>query len=815
MSIAPPAHSPRTQLGHFRLLEKIGAGGMGEVYRARDEHLQRDVAIKLLPAGSLDDSVARARFRKEALALSRLNHPHIATIHDFDTEGGVDFLVMEFVPGLGLRDKLARGPLAEPEVVRLGAELAEAMAAAHQHGVIHRDLKPENLRITDDGRLKVLDFGVSKLTFAIGGSASAAAQPTAATVEMNIPPEDGMAGTLPYMAPEQLKNEKIDERTDIWAAGVLLYEMATGHRPFVSSSGGLAAAILREFPISPRQFRPELSPALETVILKCLEKEPARRYQSARELLAALETLTSGPRLGLKAIMPPRRLRGVWMAVMAICALAGVVSAAYYLRSKSNEGAAAAPLIRSLAVLPLANLSGQSDQDYLADGMTEALITDLARIGALKVISRTSCMRYKNSGKAVPEIARELGVDAVIEGSVLRVGDRVRVTAQLLHGASDRHLWAASYDRDFKDVLALQSELAERIVQQIQLRLGSEEQGRLRQRREVSPAAYDLWLRGNYLGIKTDEVSYRKRIDLYRRAVEIDPKFAPAHATLSFAYISMTTWNYAPPPQACGDAEREARQALALDDQLASAHTALSDVLFYCRWNFPEAEREIKTAIQLSPNYSFAHYEYAFFLALMRRFDEAIVEAKFARTLDPASPRARNGLGYVYYYARRYDEAIPELQSVLEIEPSFRMARVVLSMTYALQGKSAEAFGQRMAVLGNDTDPQYMANLRAAFARGGLPAVARVRVQHTLELSHKKYIPPTTIAGLYLEAGEPDACLDWLEKAYTERDVQVLDVNGDPRFDAIRLNPRFQQLTRRLGFSASAEAAGQAGSAGN
>jgi TolB-like protein len=474
----------------------------------------------------------------------------------------------------------------------------------------------------------------------------------------------------------------------------------------------------------------------------------------------------------------------------------------YYWRGKSKENSAPAPLIRSLAVLPLANLSGQSDQDYLADGMTEALITDLAHIGALKVISRTSCMRYKNSGKAVPEIARELGVDAVIEGSVLRVGDRVRVTAQLLHGASDRHLWAASYDRDFKDVLALQGELAERIVQQIQLRLGSEAQGR-RQRREVSPEAYDLWLRGNYVGQKTDEASSRKRIELYRRAVEIDPSFAPAHATLSFAYITMTTWNFAPPSQACGDAEREARQALALDDQLASAHTALAAVLFYCRWNFPEAEHEIKTAIQLSPSYSSAHYDYAFFLALTRRFDEAIVEAKLARTLDPASPRIRNGLGYMYYYARRYDEAIPELHSVLEIEPDFRLAHILLSFTYTLQGKPQEAFRERLTVIetGSDVDPQYIANLRAAFARGGLAPVARLRLQRMLEDSRKRYIPPTTLADMYLEVGDTDTCLDWLEKAYALRDVEVLDINADPRFDAARDHPRFRQLTRRLGFS--------------
>jgi serine/threonine-protein kinase len=331
----------------------------------------------------------------------------------------------------------------------------------------------------------------------------------------------------------------------------------------------------------------------------------------------------------------------------------------------------------------------------------------------------------------------------------------------------------------------------------------------------VSPEAYDLWLRGNYVGEKSDEASFRKRIELYRRAIQIDPSFAPAHATLSFAYTGLTSWNFAPPSQACGDAEREARQALALDDQLASAHSALADVLFYCRWNFQEAEREIKTAIQLSPSYSAAHYEYAFFLALMRRFDEAIVEAKFARTLDPASPRARNGLGYIYYYAHRYHEAIPELQSVLEIEPSFRMTHTVLSMAYALQGKPEEAFRERMALIttSGNADPRYIANLNAAFARRGLPSFSRQRLQHTLELSRTKYFPPTGIAILYLQAGETDACLDWLEKAYVLHDVELLDVNADPQFDPLRQFPRFQQLIRRIGFGALPDS--QAAAAGN
>jgi serine/threonine-protein kinase len=801
MASAPPAQ--RSQIGHFRLLEKIGAGAMGEVYRAHDEHLQREVAIKLLPSGALHDSSERARFRREALALSKLNHPNIATIHDFDSDGELDFLVMEFVPGMGLREKISAGALPEPEAVRLASELAEAMAAAHQHGVIHRDLKPENLRVAADGRLKVLDFGVAKLVPPKTPSGvPTPAAPLASTTELEtFLLQEGIAGTVPYMAPEQLKNEEVDERCDIWAAGVLLYEMTTGRRPFAAAGLALATSILQDAAVPPRQLRPQLSPALEAVILKCLEKEPARRYQSARELLAALDTLRRPLPPAPAKIVPRRRL---WYAGITALGLCLLVAAVFLFRHFRRQSAESLPTIRSLAVLPLANLSGKPDQDYLADGMTEELITDLAHIGALKVVSRTSCMRYKNSGKAVPEIARELGVDAVIEGSVLRVGNRVRVTAQLLHGPTDRHLWAGSYDRDFKDVLALQGELAERIAQEIRLRLSADARNRLRQRREVSPESYELWLRGNYLLDKPNEASFRKAIELYSRASEIDPSFAPAHATLAFAHLSTTTWNYAAPAQPCADAEREARQALALDDQLAEGHTALADVLFYCQWNWPEAEREIKTAIDLSPNYVGAHYDYAFFLALMRRSDDAVREIQLARSLDPVSPRIRHSVGYIYYYARRYEEAVPHFQAALEMEPSLLLAHTMLAMIYARQGNAEAAFRERLAALAATTDPRYVADLRAAFAQGGLRAVAQLRLQRALQRSRETFVPPTTIASLYLESGNPEQCLTWLEKAYALRDVQLLDINADPRFESLGEKPRFQQLVRRLGFSAPA-----------
>jgi len=400
------------ELGHYRIVEKIGAGGMGEVYRAQDKHLGRDVAVKVLPPGTLSDESARKRFREEALILSKLNHPNIATIHDFDTQAGADFLVMEYVPGVTLSERLATGPLPEREVACLGGQLAEGLAAAHERGVIHRDLKPGNLRLTSDGRLKILDFGLAKLVQPVSGDART----------QSLSETRALAGTLPYMAPEQLKGERVDARSDLWAVGIALYEMATGRHPFEGkTSTAVTDQILHAPAPALQELQPRLSSRLADIILKCLEKDAENRYQSAKELQVDLRRLTS------------------------LMSTASAAVAATRKRTRPRR-------IRSVAVLPLTNLSRDSEHEYFADGMTEALICDLAKLRAVKITSRTSVMRYKGSTMPLPQIADELNVDAVVEGSVIRVGPRVRITAQLIHAASDTHLWAESYDRDFEDV---------------------------------------------------------------------------------------------------------------------------------------------------------------------------------------------------------------------------------------------------------------------------------------------------------------------------------------------------------------------------
>src|ERR1019366_1589381 len=464
------------RLGHYLVVERIGAGGMGEVYRARDEHLDRDVAIKVLPPKTFSDDSARKHFRTEALALSKLNHPNIATIHDFDTQQEIDFLVMEYVSGVTLSERIANHALPEKECTRLGLQLVEGLAAAHEQRVIHRDLKPNNLRLTPDGRLKILDFGLAKL-----------AQPATPEADTESETRTG-AGTVPYMSPEQLQGGAVDARSDIWAAGTVLYEMATGHTAFHEKTATATAGAILHKPVAPPgRLTHGLSPHLEDIILKCLEKEAENRYQSAKELAVDLRRLgapSAGASVRTAEPKPWRRL--VRAAIASLATLFTVVALLVAFNTGGWRdrlmGRGGHVRIGSLGVLPLLNFSPDPEQDYFADGMTEALITDLAKSTDLRVISRTSVMHYKETEKPLPEIARELHVDAVVEGSVQRSENRVRITAQLIRAATDQHLWADSYERDLQDILGLQNEVAHAITQQIE--------GRLNQKNEAGRESF-------------------------------------------------------------------------------------------------------------------------------------------------------------------------------------------------------------------------------------------------------------------------------------------------------------------------------------
>jgi serine/threonine-protein kinase len=774
-------------LGHYRILEKIGAGGMGEVYRARDERLERDVAIKVLPAGALRDEASRRRFRKEALALAQLNHPNIGAIYDFDTQEGVDFLVLEYVSGVTLAEKIAEGPVPQKEVVALGSQLAGALEEAHEQGVVHRDLKPRNIQLTPKGQVKVLDFGIAKLF-----------RPLSETSPTEIHTEtQAVAGTLPYMAPEQLRGESTDRRTDVWGAGTVLYELATGRRPFEAKlATALAADIQTKPPSRPSQLNPQISSRLEEIILKCLEKDPEHRYQSAKELVVDLGRL-SAP---VAAARPPtplwkRRARPLALSTAAGAVLLVTVVGlnAAGLRERLL-GHARSPQIQSLAVLPLKNLTSDPEQEYFVQGMHEALTTELSKISGLRVISRSSAMRYKERDKSLPEIARQLNVDALVEGSVLRAGERVRVTAQLIAAQPERHLWADAYDRELRDILLLTSEVARTIADKIKVKLTSAEQARLALARPVNPAAYEFYLKGRYHWNKRTPEGFQKAAEHFQQAIELDPSFALAYAGLADNWLVQPSWDILSPREAYPRAKAAAERALGIDASLAEPYAALGGIRWMYQWDWEGAEQGYRRALELNPNYATAHHWYAWSLATSGRHNESIAEMKRAQELDPLSLIITVDLGRMYYLARHYDEAKEAIRKALEMEPNFAAAHIVLGLVHLATGRAQEA----VAAFRDQGDLRD--HLAQAYALAGNREEARRLLEQLEKESKERYVPATSMAVIYGRLGEKDRAFEWLEKSLEQRAWMAAQMKVEPRFDPLRDDPRFHDLMRRIGL---------------
>ncbi len=784
-------------LGHYRILEQVGAGGMGVVYRAHDERLDRDVAIKVLPAGTLGDEAARKRFRKEALALARLNHPNIATVYDFDTQDGVDFLVTEYIAGVTLSDKLASGPLPEKEVVRFGAQLAEGLMTAHQQQVVHRDLKPGNLRVTSDGRVKILDFGLARFLHP--------AADLGAT--HSITEDQAVCGTLPYMPPEQLAGESPDPRSDIYSAGAVLYETATGSRPFREEiPARLTDTILHRLPVPPRALNARISPELERIILKCLEKEPENRFQSAEELgvdLRRLGSATATVTAAARVSAPWAPRRRAWLFAGVVTALAlGALFALNVggLRSRVS-GQGATPRIESLAVLPLDNFSQDPSQEYFADGMTEVLTAYLSEISGLRVISRTSAREYKGARKPLPQIARELSVDAVVEGSVLSSGGRVRVTVQLIHGPTDRHLWAKTYERSLSDVLVLQSEVARTIADEIKITLTPQEQLHLGGARRVNPESQDAYLRGVYYADKETPEDLKKSFDYFQQALEKDPRYAPAYVGIAEYYSILPFFTNSTPDEVFPKAKVAVAKALELDDTLAGAHGSQAYIKTYYDWDWAAAEEEFRRALVLDPNDADTHHRYSRFLSSEGRIDEALAEVKRARELDPLALAAKANVGVVYYFGRRYDQAMEELKALLEKEPELHVAHWGLGLVYEQKGMYKEAIAEFERAGGLEKGGQNtIASLGHAYAVSGDKRAARKTLDKLKSLAKEGKMSPYQLALVYAGLGEKDQAFASLDQARQEKSTLLTYLKMDPRFENLHSDPRFQDLIRHIGL---------------
>jgi serine/threonine protein kinase/tetratricopeptide (TPR) repeat protein len=783
-------------LGHFRVLEQIGAGGMGVVFRAHDEQLDRDVALKVLPAVLLADAESRKRLRKEALALAKLSHPNIGVVHAFSSQGGVDFLVMEYVPGSSLGQRLVSGSIPEKEALALAAQIASALEEAHRQGIVHRDLKPSNIMVTPKGYAKVLDFGLARV-FKHSDDKSA----TETSLETR---KDAAAGTLPYMAPEQLRGEAVDARSDLFSFGAVLYEMVTGQRPFRGAlPAQLIEAILHQTPRPPRAVESRISPELERIILKCLEKDEENRYQSAKELAVDLRRLAApSSQPPLPSLVPEQ---SIWRkaarpalytaAAMLLLAL-GFVGADVGGWRARLLGRASAPPINSLAVLPLANLSRDPEQDYFADGMTEALIANLAQVSALRVISRTSVMHYKGTDKTLPRIAQDLNVDAVIEGSVQRSGNHLQVTAKLIRAQTDTPLWARVYERDSRDVLLMQSELAQAIVSEIKVHLTPQERQHLTSARPVNPDAYNAYLLGRYHADKRNPASMEKGIAYFEQAIRIDPGYAQAYAGLANAYSERDIWAGLGIGKSSDSIRAATLKALELDGNLAEAHLLLAQIHFQYDWDWPRAEVEYKRAIELNPNLADAYSRYAFFLQALSRHQEALSAAHRGVELDPLSAPNIADEGRILYRARKYGEAIARYQRALELDPAYIPALSRISEAREQLGEFDQALAdvQKLQhVTGNSRDG--LRQLVVIYARTG----KRSKAEEALRTIEKVGIPggdAFALAVAYSALGDRDRAFAELEKGFATRSMLPI-VFVDPQLDSLRSDPRFQKLLRR------------------
>lgn len=779
---------PGTRLGPYEILAPIGAGGMGEVYRARDTRLKRDVAIKVLPASYSQDADRLRRFDHEAQAAGALNHPNITAVYDIGTHDGAPYVVQELLEGETLRSALAGGKPSVRKGIDYALQIAHGLAAAHDKGIVHRDLKPENVFVVKDGRVKILDFGLAKLTEA-PGSSSQTNMPTATPGT-----EPGVVlGTLGYMSPEQVRGKPADARSDIFSFGAIFYEMLSGQRAFRGDSAAdTMSAILMKEPPELSQTTRAVSPGLERVIRHCLEKDLERRFHSAHDLAFDLEALSDVSGLAPRAATA----RKAWRRIVFAGLLALAVGGAAFLRLRPRQVS-----IESLAVLPFVNASGDANLDYLSDGITESLINNLSQLPKLTVMSRNSVFHFKGSELDAQAAGKKLGVQTVLTGRVVQRGNNLGISVELVDVGNNSQVWGERYDRKLADILSTQQEITRDISSKLQRRLSGEAEQRLAKGSTENTEAYQLYLKGRYFWNQRGK-GLQKSIGLYEQALQKDSRYALAYTGLADSYNQLAFYGYLSALEAMPKAKVAIQKALEIDDTLVEAHSSLAFIHGWYDRDPEAAEREFERALALDPAYPPALYWRAGLLAYKGLEDEAIAEDRQAVEADPLSHFTNTHLGWTLILFRRTGPAIEQLRKAVDLNPSFVVVHWLLGRAYQLESRSSEAIAEfQKAVDLSENTPWMKASLGWAYATSGNRAEG-LRILAELEVSGtREYVRSYAFAMVYAGLGDKERALESLERAYRDRDLLLPNMYQDPAFDHLRSEPRFVDLVRRVGVA--------------
>jgi serine/threonine-protein kinase len=770
-----------TFAGRYQLIDELGRGGMGVVYKAEDTKLKRTVALKFLPPELTHIPDVKDRFMREAQAAAALDHPNICTVYEFDEAEEKIFISMAYVEGQSLREKLGSGPLELDEALRIATQVAEGLQIAHKKGIVHRDIKSSNIMVDDRNQAKIMDFGLARMT---GGTL--------------ITQEGTAMGTIAYMSPEQAQGKEVDQRTDIWSFGVVLYEMFGGQLPFMGEHDqAVVYSILNKKPKSITDLRAEIPVSIGQVVNKALEKNPDKRYQQIDELLDDLKSISAGimPE-EIKARLRKEKLHKKKRAILYAGA-AGLVIVMAVLALTLFTGRAEA--IDSIAVLPLENLTGDMEQQYVVDGVTDQLIGKLQQISGLKrVISRTSVMRYKETEKSLSDIARELNVGVILEGTVYQVGESIQVRFQLTDALpEEQNLWSETYERPMRDVLVMYSEVSQVIARELKIGLTQEEETRFAGARQVNPESYDAWVKGDSYLDKTTPEGHKIALQYFELALEIDPNNALAHLGVGGVWGGLYNMGMVPRQEAMPLITTAIEKALELDNTLADAHGQLAVHRCWFEWDWEGAEKEFQQALRLNPNHADAHQVYSQLLCIMGRTEEAMVHTERALKLDPLNPMNHAFYGVVLLYHRRYDDALAAFRTALDIEPNHMLALSRLVMTLGIKGMHDEQLALIRKLFAYDAE--YTAALEEGIEEAGYKGAYRALADLMEEWYGKpgKRALTDEIALIYLFANDYDLAIDWLEKAYEKR-VPDLIYLGMPLYDPLRSNPRFQDLLRKM-----------------